>query len=143
MFRTRCSGHQAQSSQLPIHLPCKTLIGALIQNLAYPSLSISQVESPTDLAPDSSVFLQVQLSRTSSSRTSSPRTSRGSARAVWNVHKTHIAFERAEEAQVAWNSSFVTMKAAPLLIAWHNESQPIYSAHFDPNGKGRLATAGG
>jgi len=35
------------------------------------------------------------------------------------------------------------MKAAPILIAWHNENQPIYSAHFEPSGKGRLATAGG
>jgi chromatin assembly factor 1 subunit B len=35
------------------------------------------------------------------------------------------------------------MKAAPLLVAWHNENQPIYSAHFEPHGKGRLATAGG
>lgn len=34
------------------------------------------------------------------------------------------------------------MKAAPLLISWHEESQPIYSVHFDPHGKGRLATAG-
>jgi hypothetical protein len=35
------------------------------------------------------------------------------------------------------------MKAAPLLISWHNENTPIYSAHFEPHGKGRLATAGG
>ncbi|KAI9733014.1 MAG: hypothetical protein M1834_003558 [Cirrosporium novae-zelandiae] len=35
------------------------------------------------------------------------------------------------------------MKAAPLLISWHNENAPIYSAHFEPRGKGRLATAGG
>ncbi|PVI00692.1 WD40 repeat-like protein [Periconia macrospinosa] len=35
------------------------------------------------------------------------------------------------------------MKAAPLLVSWHNENQPIYSAHFEPHGKGRLATAGG
>ncbi|OAG38941.1 hypothetical protein AYO21_06819 [Fonsecaea monophora] len=34
------------------------------------------------------------------------------------------------------------MKAGPLLIQWHHESQPIYSVHFDPHGKGRLATAG-
>jgi chromatin assembly factor 1 subunit B len=34
------------------------------------------------------------------------------------------------------------MKAGPLLVTWHNESQPIYSVHFDPHGKGRLATAG-
>jgi chromatin assembly factor 1 subunit B len=34
------------------------------------------------------------------------------------------------------------MKANPLLIAWHNDNAPIYSVHFDPNGKGRLATAG-
>ena len=34
------------------------------------------------------------------------------------------------------------MKAAPLLINWHNENQAIYSVHFDPHGKGRLATAG-
>ncbi|KAF2719379.1 WD40 repeat-like protein [Polychaeton citri CBS 116435] len=34
------------------------------------------------------------------------------------------------------------MKAAPLLVAWH-ESSPVYSAHFEPQGKGRLATAGG
>ncbi|KAF2021627.1 WD40 repeat-like protein [Aaosphaeria arxii CBS 175.79] len=35
------------------------------------------------------------------------------------------------------------MKAAPLLVSWHNENAPIYSAHFEPGGKGRLATAGG
>ncbi|KAK5171791.1 Chromatin assembly factor 1 subunit [Saxophila tyrrhenica] len=35
------------------------------------------------------------------------------------------------------------MKAAPLLVAWHDENAPIYSAHFEPHGKGRLATAGG
>ncbi|GAB7353675.1 hypothetical protein MBLNU459_g4081t1 [Dothideomycetes sp. NU459] len=35
------------------------------------------------------------------------------------------------------------MKAAPLLVAWHNDNTPIYSAHFEPHGKGRLATAGG
>lgn len=35
------------------------------------------------------------------------------------------------------------MKAAPLLVAWHDENAPIYSAHFEPSGKGRLATAGG
>lgn len=34
------------------------------------------------------------------------------------------------------------MKAAPLLITWHNENQAIYSVHYDPNGKGRVATAG-
>lgn len=37
----------------------------------------------------------------------------------------------------------VTMKAAPLLVSWHNDNTPIYSAHFEPHGKGRLATAGG
>ena len=35
------------------------------------------------------------------------------------------------------------MKAAPLLVAWHDDNTPIYSAHFEPHGKGRLATAGG
>jgi len=35
------------------------------------------------------------------------------------------------------------MKAIPLTIHWHEHNQPIYSAHFEPNGKGRLATAGG
>ena len=35
------------------------------------------------------------------------------------------------------------MKASPLLISWHNENTPIYSTHFAPHGKGRLATAGG
>ena len=35
------------------------------------------------------------------------------------------------------------MKAAPLLISWHNDNSPIYAAHFEPNGKGRLATSGG
>ncbi|CRG90017.1 putative WD repeat-containing protein C26H5,03 [Talaromyces islandicus] len=34
------------------------------------------------------------------------------------------------------------MKATPVLIAWHNDNAPIYSVHFDPHGKGRLATAG-
>lgn len=37
----------------------------------------------------------------------------------------------------------VTMKATPLIINWHDQNQPIYSAHFEPSGKGRLATAGG
>ncbi|EMC94435.1 hypothetical protein BAUCODRAFT_124062 [Baudoinia panamericana UAMH 10762] len=35
------------------------------------------------------------------------------------------------------------MKAAALLVAWHDENAPIYSAHFELHGKGRLATAGG
>lgn len=35
------------------------------------------------------------------------------------------------------------MKASPLLISWHDNNDPIYSAHFEPQGKGRLATAGG
>lgn len=35
------------------------------------------------------------------------------------------------------------MKAAPLLVAWHNDNTPIYSADFETHGKGRLATAGG
>src|ERR1700761_8901633 len=35
------------------------------------------------------------------------------------------------------------MKAAPLLVSWHNENAAIYSAHFEPHGKGRLATGGG
>ncbi|KAF2751787.1 WD40 repeat-like protein [Sporormia fimetaria CBS 119925] len=36
------------------------------------------------------------------------------------------------------------MKASPLLVAWHDENTPIYSAHFQRQSKGgRLATAGG
>ena len=35
------------------------------------------------------------------------------------------------------------MKATPLLVAWHNDNTPIYSADFELHGKGRLATAGG
>ncbi|OJD33715.1 wd40 repeat-like protein [Diplodia corticola] len=35
------------------------------------------------------------------------------------------------------------MKAAPLLVAWHDDNAAIYSAHFESHGKGRLATAGG
>lgn len=35
------------------------------------------------------------------------------------------------------------MRANPLIINWHDQSQPIYSAHFEPAGKGRLATAAG
>ncbi|KAK5109694.1 hypothetical protein LTR62_006817 [Meristemomyces frigidus] len=35
------------------------------------------------------------------------------------------------------------MKAAPLLVAWHDENAPVYSAHFEPHGRGRLATSGG
>ena len=41
------------------------------------------------------------------------------------------------------NHCDATMKASPLLISWHNDNTPIYSAHFEPHGKGRLATAGG
>jgi chromatin assembly factor 1 subunit B len=35
------------------------------------------------------------------------------------------------------------MKANPLIINWHDQNAPIYSAHFEPGGRGRLATAGG
>ncbi|KAK5256953.1 Chromatin assembly factor 1 subunit, partial [Cryomyces antarcticus] len=35
------------------------------------------------------------------------------------------------------------MKAAPLLVFWHDSNSPIWSAQFEPHGKGRLATAGG
>ncbi|KAI9682033.1 MAG: hypothetical protein M1817_000087 [Caeruleum heppii] len=35
------------------------------------------------------------------------------------------------------------MKAAPLVVNFHNDNSPIYSAHFESHGKGRLATAGG
>lgn len=36
------------------------------------------------------------------------------------------------------------MKATPLIINWHDQNAPVYSAHFEPNGgKGRLATSGG
>ncbi|KAJ6785017.1 hypothetical protein PWT90_06175 [Aphanocladium album] len=35
------------------------------------------------------------------------------------------------------------MKATPLIINWHEQNAPVYSAHFEPGGKGRLATAGG
>ncbi|KAK4153287.1 WD40-repeat-containing domain protein [Chaetomidium leptoderma] len=38
------------------------------------------------------------------------------------------------------------MKATPLIINWHHDNNnpyPIYSAHFEPNGKGRLATGAG
>ena len=35
------------------------------------------------------------------------------------------------------------MKASPVLISWHNENSPVYSAHFDPHSKGRCATSGG
>ncbi|KAH8899310.1 WD40 repeat-like protein [Thozetella sp. PMI_491] len=35
------------------------------------------------------------------------------------------------------------MKSTPLIINWHDNNAPIYSAHFEPNGKGRLATAAG
>ncbi|KAG6030054.1 hypothetical protein E4U41_000214 [Claviceps citrina] len=35
------------------------------------------------------------------------------------------------------------MKATPLIINWHDQNAPVYSAHFEPAGKGRLATAGG
>ncbi|XP_044719938.1 putative WD repeat-containing protein C26H5.03 [Hirsutella rhossiliensis] len=35
------------------------------------------------------------------------------------------------------------MKATPLIINWHDQNAPVYSAHFEPSAKGRLATAGG
>ncbi|CZT13011.1 related to chromatin assembly complex, subunit p60 [Rhynchosporium agropyri] len=35
------------------------------------------------------------------------------------------------------------MKAAPIIVNWHAENAPIYSADFQPHGKGRLATGGG
>lgn len=40
-------------------------------------------------------------------------------------------------------TSAVTMKASPLLVSWHNDNTPIYAVHFEPHGKGRLATGGG
>ncbi|PNS16238.1 hypothetical protein CAC42_6345 [Sphaceloma murrayae] len=35
------------------------------------------------------------------------------------------------------------MRAFPLLVRWHNDNAPIYSAAFETGPKGRLATAGG
>lgn len=35
------------------------------------------------------------------------------------------------------------MKAAPLIINWHDQNAPVYSVHFESGGRGRLATAGG
>ncbi|ORY70218.1 WD40-repeat-containing domain protein [Pseudomassariella vexata] len=35
------------------------------------------------------------------------------------------------------------MKSTPLIINWHDQNAPIYSAHFELHGKGRLATGGG
>lgn len=35
------------------------------------------------------------------------------------------------------------MKASAIQVHWHSEDSPIYSAHIEPHGKGRLATAGG
>ncbi|KAI0151565.1 WD40 repeat-like protein [Xylariaceae sp. FL1272] len=35
------------------------------------------------------------------------------------------------------------MKSTPLIINWHEKNAPIYSAHFEPHGKGRLATGAG
>ncbi|PFH61267.1 hypothetical protein XA68_17840 [Ophiocordyceps unilateralis] len=35
------------------------------------------------------------------------------------------------------------MKATPIIINWHDQNAPVYSAHFESSGKGRLATAGG
>jgi len=35
------------------------------------------------------------------------------------------------------------MKANPLLVRWHEDNAPIYSAAFEHGPKGRLATAGG
>ncbi|KAH8816371.1 WD40-repeat-containing domain protein [Xylogone sp. PMI_703] len=35
------------------------------------------------------------------------------------------------------------MRATPLIVNWHNDNAPIYSAHYEPHGKGRLATGGG
>ncbi|KAI9841605.1 MAG: hypothetical protein M1837_000512 [Sclerophora amabilis] len=35
------------------------------------------------------------------------------------------------------------MRANPLVVNFHENHAPIYSVHFDPNGKGRLATGGG
>ncbi|CAJ2500028.1 Uu.00g028810.m01.CDS01 [Anthostomella pinea] len=35
------------------------------------------------------------------------------------------------------------MKSTPLIVNWHDKNAPIYSAHFEPHGKGRLATGGG
>jgi chromatin assembly factor 1 subunit B len=33
--------------------------------------------------------------------------------------------------------------ALALTVHWSERDEPIYSAHFEPHGKGRLATAGG
>ncbi|KAI5300558.1 hypothetical protein KEM55_006605, partial [Ascosphaera atra] len=34
------------------------------------------------------------------------------------------------------------MRAAPLLVSWHDDNAPIYSVHFEHHKNGRLATAG-
>ncbi|KAJ2903456.1 WD40 repeat-like-containing domain protein [Zalerion maritima] len=38
------------------------------------------------------------------------------------------------------------MKSSAIIVNWHNDNAPVYSAHFEPDGKGskgRLATGGG
>lgn len=62
---------------------------------------------------------------------------------VWTTLLRTISFLNVSDKDVLGHwASVLTMKATPLLIAWHNDNAPIYSVHFDPNGKGRLATAG-
>lgn len=69
----------------------------------------------------------------------------------WKLHLNTLHLNRARISttsgqylhSIGSTDVHLKMKAAPLLISWHNESQPIYSVHFDPHGQGRLATAGG
>ncbi|KAI6247844.1 hypothetical protein HI914_04521 [Erysiphe necator] len=35
------------------------------------------------------------------------------------------------------------MKASPIIVNWHSDTAPIYSAEFQPHGRGRMATGGG
>ncbi|KAI5859653.1 WD40 repeat-like protein [Durotheca rogersii] len=35
------------------------------------------------------------------------------------------------------------MRPTPLIINWHDKNAPVYSAHFEQHGRGRLATGGG
>jgi hypothetical protein len=58
----------------------------------------------------------------------------------FDLHLLRPPPPRLSSASAPWTAR---MKAAPLLVAWHDENAPIYSAHFEPGGKGRLATAGG
>jgi hypothetical protein len=107
--------------------------------LSFPHCDLETFCSPSFLCPRRSLFT-LRL-HSSSSNPPKGRHLEPCKEHRPNSVKAHLSWKGCPQG-TAHGAVVLKMKASPLLISWHNDNAPIYSVHFDPNGKGRLATAG-